>query len=232
LGSCHDARVTPDALGAEDLERLAIFPLPEAALFPHTHLPLHVFEPRYRALVEHALAGRRVLAVARLKPGYEAVYAARPPVFDTCGAGVIVEHFAHPDGRYHIGLRGLARVRILAELPPELPYRLVRAQIVPDVAVNPALASALQTQIKTLWGALSPTLPESLRDLAQVTENAHDAGSYADHLSAALVGDGDMSQALLAEPDPCERLRRLAEYLQALVDSILPAPSRSKLGWN
>ena len=64
----------PDTLRPEDLAALSIFPLPDATLFPGVPLPLHVFEPRYRALVRDALASSKVLAVARLKPGFESDY--------------------------------------------------------------------------------------------------------------------------------------------------------------
>jgi len=212
-----------DVLSEQDLERLPIFPLPEAALFPGVLLPLHVFEPRYRALVRDALSSRKVLAVARLKPGFESDYAGRPPVFEICGAGVIIDHVAHADGRFHVTLRGLARVRILEELAPELAYRTVRAGLVSDSSADQALCSALETQITRLWGSIASRLPEGLRDLSQVTRAAGDSGRFSDLLAGAIVGDAETSQQLLSELDPGERLRVLAERLQALVDALAPS---------
>ncbi len=75
---------------------LPIFPLPEVTLFPHTFLPLHIFEARYRAMVADALARDRRLAVARLEPGYESTYDGRPPVRAVAGAGEIVNWERQP----------------------------------------------------------------------------------------------------------------------------------------
>ena len=81
---------------------IPIFPLPNVVLFPNVFLPLHIFEPRYRAMVADALAGDRIIGMVLLQPGYEANYEGRPPVF-TIGCGGVITH-ADPldDGRYNI----------------------------------------------------------------------------------------------------------------------------------
>src|SRR5204862_81453 len=68
---------------------LPIFPLPDVTFFPHTLLPLHVFEARYRAMVMDTLARDRRLAVVKLRPGYEAAYASKPAVHAVAGAGAL-----------------------------------------------------------------------------------------------------------------------------------------------
>jgi Lon protease-like protein len=221
-----------DALTAADLAALSIFPLPEAALFPGALLPLHVFEPRYRELVRDALAGTKVLAVARLKPGFEADYGGRPAVFEACGAGRIIDHAALPDGRFHIMLRGIARVRIVHELPPAQSYRVVRAELIRDTVVDSGLCSALEMKTRALWRTLAPKLPAGVRDLEEVTRGATDAASFADRIAGLIAGDPDTSQALIAEPDPCERLRVIVERLEDLVASLELAGSVRKAGLN
>lgn len=222
----------PDTLGPQELAALSIFPLPEATLFPGTPLPLHVFEPRYRALVRDALAGSKVFAVARLKPGFESDYEGRPPVFEVCGAGRIVEHVELPDGRYHVLLRGVARVRIVREHPPVQPYRVVHAELVADSKADAGLAAALEQEIASLWRRLAPKLPEAVRDLSEVTRDAAGAGGFADRVAALLAGDAESSQALIAEPDPCERLRVILERLHAAVDSLGLGASGNKTSAN
>ena len=69
---------------------LPIFPLPNCVLLPGGLLPLHVFEPRYRELTRDCLAGHQLMAVARLRPGYETTYYGRPPVYERCGVGRII----------------------------------------------------------------------------------------------------------------------------------------------
>src|SRR5437870_8159330 len=83
-----------------------IFPLPDLTFFPHTLLPLHVFEARYRAMVTDSLARDRRLAVVKLKPGFEASYAGKPAVHAVAGAGEIVSWERLATGRYNILVKG------------------------------------------------------------------------------------------------------------------------------
>jgi Lon protease-like protein len=220
-----------DMLSEADARALAIFPLPAATLLPGALLPLHVFEQRYRELVRDALAGTKTLAVARLRPGFESDYEGRPPVFDVCGAGRIIEHAEHRDGRYDILLVGLARVRIVSELPPAQRYRVVRGEIMRDLPLDAAVATALESTIRTLWAKLAPELPEGLRDLGEVTRGVEDAAAFADRLGAVLAGDAELGQTLLSEADPAERLRLIAERLQAQLDSLAPSATK-RTRWN
>jgi uncharacterized protein len=218
-------------LSERDLAALPIFPLPNVVLFPGALLPLHVFEPRYRELVREVLAGRKLMGVVRLKPGFEGDYEGRPPVFDVCGVGAVIDSAEHADGRFDITLRGLARARILEELPPERAFREFRLQELEDGFSDPGVTSAWQRKLISLWSNLAPHLPEAVRDLRALTRGAEGAGAFADRLAAAIVGDPDSSQRLLAETDPTERLRLLAEKLQQVHDSVAPpsAARRSEL---
>ena len=94
---------------------IPIFPLPNVVLFPQVFLPLHIFEPRYREMVADALEGDRLIGMALLRPGWEADYEGRPPVYPIGCAGVITHHDRLPDGRYHLVLRGLEKFRIIEE---------------------------------------------------------------------------------------------------------------------
>ena len=209
-------------LDAPDLATLSIFPLPQVTLFPGAVLPLHVFEPRYREMVKAALAGRRFIALARLKPGFERDYAGRPPVFEVCGVGAIESCSERSDGRFDLTLRGLARARIQEELPEARAFRQVRAALLESTTPAPALVAAWQAKLGALWVRLGPHLPEPARDLRALTRGAQDAAAYSDRLAAALVADPDASQALLEETDPAERLRLLTARVQELVDALTP----------
>jgi Lon protease-like protein len=219
------------ALEREDFERLPIFPLPQVALFPGMRLPLHVFEPRYRDLVRDALQGSRVLGVPRLRPGYEADYLGRPPVFELCGAGRIVAHERRTDGRFDIELLGLSRVRIVEELPPTESYRVVRAELVPDLPAEPALVLALEQRLASLWPSVAAHLPEALRDLRKLTSDSDDVGAVTDRLASVFAGDHELAQRLLSEPNPAERLHVLTEHLAAAVAAVRPS-ARSKTDMN
>ena len=117
-------------------ERLPVFPLPEAVLMPGAVLPLHVFEPRYRDLVQHCLDGDGVMAIATLQPGFEADYEGRPDFYDLVGVGEVVAHEALPDGRFHILLRYVGRARVERELDVEHAFRVVQAAPCDDDAAG------------------------------------------------------------------------------------------------
>jgi Lon protease-like protein len=110
-----------------------LFPLPDVVLFPNVPLPLHVFEPRYRALVAEALDSHRTIGMTLLKPGYQAAYHGCPPIYPLGGAGAIVQHERLADGRYNIVLHGRERVRVIEE-QSGAPYRLAKVETLGDAA--------------------------------------------------------------------------------------------------
>jgi Lon protease-like protein len=99
--------------------------------FPKTLLPLHVYEPRYRALASEALEQDRIICTALLKPGWESDYYGSPEVYPVGCLGKIVQHQKLPDGRYNITLDGIAKVSIESSVRLE-PYRLVRVKPMED----------------------------------------------------------------------------------------------------
>lgn len=112
-------------------KRIPLFPLPTTVLFPEIPLPLHIFEPRYRAMTTAALAGSNVIGMALLKPGFEKEYEGRPAIYDVGCAGIILRHEKLPDGRFNIMLMGARRFRIVAELSGD-PYRLADVEYLPE----------------------------------------------------------------------------------------------------
>ena len=107
--------------------RLSIFPLPGAILFPELQLPLHIFEPRYRALVSDALVKDRRIGMIQPQTATEGA-----PLFAIGCVGKIDEVEALDDGRYNIVLEGEARFRLLRELQVATPYRQIEAELLPD----------------------------------------------------------------------------------------------------
>jgi Lon protease-like protein len=150
---------------------IPLFPLPTVVLFPNVFLPLHIFEPRYRAMVADALAGDRIIGMALLQPGFEATYEATPPVFPVGCAGVITHSEALPDGRFNIVLRGIEKFRISSE-DTSLAYR--RARVEPlDERVTDTDRAALRASRRRLEALLAvaiertgaePRFPPSVPD--------------------------------------------------------------------
>ena len=205
-------------MAAPDLV-VPIFPLPDVTFFPHTLLPLHVFEARYRVMVIDALERDRRLAVVKLRPGYEATYAGKPAVHPVAGLGEIVSCERLATGRYNILLRGESRVRLEAELASDTLYRLVRARRLADVEpggdVAPGLAR-IRAACKTLLSALAR--PADLLDTALADGQA--PGVIVDRVAAAVLPDADTRQRLLETPDVTTRVSRVADALEALVKEL------------
>src|SRR5262245_6149639 len=105
---------------APALDALPIFPLPQTVLFPGALLPLHVFEPRYRAMVKDCLGTHKAMAIALIREHGERDTHRHPAIEKVAGIGVIIDHVELPDGRYNILLHGRARVRLeaLPFIPP------------------------------------------------------------------------------------------------------------------
>lgn len=130
--------------------RLSIFPLPGALLFPGMHLPLHIFEPRYRALVSDALARDRRIGMVQPRPGpgkADAGKTDRPPLFDLGCVGRIADVQAMDDGRYNLVLEGQALFRVVRELDVATPFRQVEAELLP-VAEDESLALAMRSSLE------------------------------------------------------------------------------------
>jgi uncharacterized protein len=107
--------------------RLSVFPLAGALLFPRMHLPLHIFEPRYRALVSDAMARDRRIGMIQPKPATTREEVDRPHLFDMGCVGKIAHVEAMDDGRYNLVLEGVARFRLVRELDVTTPFRQVEA---------------------------------------------------------------------------------------------------------
>src|SRR5262249_18430669 len=83
---------------------IPLFPLPNCVLFPGVVQPLHIFEPRYRDMMEDALEDQSALVMALLKPGWEKHYYACPAIHDTACVGRIIAHERLDDGKYNLFL--------------------------------------------------------------------------------------------------------------------------------
>ena len=105
--------------------RLSIFPLAGALLFPEMQLPLHIFEPRYRALVSDAMARDR--RIGMIQPSGEGD---TPALYDVGCVGKIAEVEALDDGRYNLVLEGLSLFRVRRELTVTTAFRQVEAELI------------------------------------------------------------------------------------------------------
>ncbi len=214
--SGEDMSIQQRIVSASDA--LKVFPLPSAVLFPHTVLPLHIFEPRYRALVRDAIETDRVMALAQLEPGWEGRYGGRPAMQPMMCAGLIIWHEEVEDGRYNILLQGVCRARMMEELPPEKLYREVRAEIIQDFPYHGPEEEQLRQAIFELASRVPPTYAEGL---LPVTARAS-GGMLADVVAAAVVPETERRQHLLGELDVQRRLTEVLDDVGELIARLQP----------
>jgi len=200
---------------------IPVFPLPDVVFFPRTVLPLHVFETRYRAMVKDALAADGTIAVALLRPGWEQRYAGNPEYFPVATAGRMEELQTTSDGRYYFKLAGSVRVR-LGEVVRDSPYRLVRAEEIPerpvdenDPAIRRAKLDLLATQVCLVRELTGNDLPGLVLD-ERISFEAAVNGAC-----ASLPSEAAIRQSLLELDDLAERHRRGVEILDEILKRVI-----------
>ncbi|HEX5471386.1 MAG TPA: LON peptidase substrate-binding domain-containing protein [Lacipirellulaceae bacterium] len=198
-----------------------LFPLPNVVLYPHVMQPLHIFEERYREMLEDAMAGDHLIAMAVLDPGWEDDYESRPPVAQYACLGKMVAHRRLEDGRYNVLLLGVQRVKIVKELAPLRSFRQAKVELIDDVYDFETRTERQQVQDRLLAAfrehlPCACQLPEQLEDMLS---SQLSLGLLTDLAAYALPLDADVKQQLLAE---C-RVRERAEMLLAEVEKLVAA---------
>jgi Lon protease-like protein len=208
-------RTDPARLPAE----IPIFPLQDALLLPGGRLPLNIFEPRYLAMVEDALAAGRLLGMVLPDPAFPRV-AGRSTIYRTGCLGRIASFSETGDGRYLITLLGLLRYDVVRELPDHpAGYRRVRADVSPYLAdLEPAPGNM---DSAALLDALWPYFAARHIDADRAAIERIPPAELITTLCMICPFEGREKQALLLAPDP----RRRAELLIALLRMDAAAPA-------
>jgi uncharacterized protein len=192
---------------------IPIFPLPNVVLFPNVFLPLHIFEPRYRQMVDEALKGDRIVGMVLLRPGWEGDYEGRPPVYPIGCAGVITHAERLPDGRFNIVLRGMEKFRVSdEEAGPQL-YRLASVESLPEPAAE-TFREEMRTERRRLEALLVPQ-PEGQPD-PKVPSSMPDE-DLVNALAQYLEFEPVEKQALLERDGLLDRCRSLIDLLEMKV---------------
>ncbi|MBD3674486.1 MAG: LON peptidase substrate-binding domain-containing protein [Planctomycetaceae bacterium] len=200
--------------------RAAIFPLPDVVLFPHALLPLHIFEPRYRTMIDDAIKGNRLIALARLKGDYQDLYQTKhAPIYDTVCLGRITADQKLPDGRYYLVLEGVVRATILDEPDTEKPYRIGELKLHRDrnrFSEDFDPEQQAQQLLKLCKRHMGDEAGR--KGFLKILESKLKLGTLCDLLSYACPIGIDQKQALLEET----RIEQRSEILvRALVDLAL-----------
>ena len=192
-------------------DTLPIFPLAGILLLPRGRLPLNIYEPRYLAMTEAALANGRLIGM--VQPSIADSQEPYPPVYHIGCAGRITSFTETEDGRYLISLTGICRFRIAEELPIEHGYRRVKPDWESYLAdIGPAEETEIDRE----------KLLDVLRNYFKLHSISADWGAVQNTGNETLVSSLAMicplapneKQALLEAPD----LRQRADLLMALLE--------------
>jgi len=189
---------------------IPIFPLPNVVLFPGVPLPLHIFEPRYRAMVRDAAAGHEIIGMALLRGDWQKNYQGNPEIFDTGCAGKVVNVEQLQDGKFNILLHGLREFTVRRHIF-ERAYR--QAEVSWRSSMHAALGEAERARLiallkQFLRGAQAAPAQRLLKDRSLTDELLVNFFSY------ALEIEPLEKQGLLQADTLVGRAQRLAEIIE------------------
>ena len=218
-GSTPTNRFTPFDNGMVNIpELIPVFPLREVVLLPGEVLPLHIFEPRYRAMVSDALAGHRLIGMVEIDG--DAAPQPSPPIRDVGCVGFIAEHSELPDGRFLIWLLGLERFHIAEEIPADTRYRQARVSYAPirESADHLAGLQPVRSELRKILPRLVDLADDDRGALEQQMSEITDSQLIA--LACQILEiPGRRKRDLLEAADQAERFMMVYEDLYRHLDS-------------
>ena len=193
-------------------KQLPVMPLPGAVLFPHALLPLYIFEPRYRKMLEHALRKHRMFCVTLIKPICPD-WRASEDFFHLATAGLIRACVERSDGTSNLVLQGLQRVRFTS-FERENPLPIANIETVESRDAPTVETEALGAKVIELYGSLKHDHRQLPAKLDQYLSELRDLEMLADLMASTFVSDPLRRQRLLEERSLNQRLRFLIRYLR------------------
>ncbi len=194
-----------------------LFPLDTAVLLPQQVLHLHIFEPRYRQMVERALDGSGQFAMAVFEgQDWKTNYHGRPPLKPAVCIGQIIQHEKQPDGCYNVLVQGVCRARVIEESPPSQ-GRLYREATLEPVGIEEEAESKLYG-VRERFRELLSNGPLTKLAAAEIMVEKIDDGEIPtavilDLVSFALPTRREVRYRLLAEGDAAERAEHVEQEM-------------------
>jgi uncharacterized protein len=198
------------------LSSIPVFPLPNVVLFPRAVLPLHIFEERYKAMMADALSGRKLIAMALLKPGWETNYYCRPAIEPVVCVGSIISSERLADGKYNLLLQGQTRATIVGENDSHAPYRKCDLRPVAGPAVMEIDLSNERMRLTSIFSDDVFSKASLGRQFLQMLSSPLSTADIADLIAFNLLDSPCLKQKLLAEVDVHRRVGRVICALEAL----------------
>ncbi len=190
---------------------IPLFPLPNLVFFPRTYVPLHIFEPRYREMVQAAAASHRMVGMVLLKEGWEADYEGAPAIFAMGCVGRMMNVQRLSDGRSNILLQGLRRFEIQHEVAAES-YRQGRIVLKDLFQPDAALPTEIRREIVKVVAGFIRNREDGVALSAMLKQPIHD-DVLVQNLSFALDFTPLEKQFLLESDSLIQQGRRLLDLL-------------------
>ncbi len=198
-----------------------VMTLPNATLFPQALMRLHIFEPRYRQMLEEVLRSRRMFVIAMRKPG-----GAREVPSTVAGLGLVRVCIKQDDGASDLILEGLSRVELIRTVR-RAPFRVSRIRLLPtpsrdSVAIDALMAKVRDLVTKRIEQELPP-LESGLkkapaREIVACLETLNDPNRIADLVSWSLLRGAAERQTILETIEVEARLKHLIHFLMAEIN--------------
>ena len=192
-------------------KQLPVMPLPGAVLFPHALLPLYIFEPRYRQMLQHALQHHRMFCVTLIKPSCPAWHAPED-FFQLATVGLIRACVGRGDGTSNLILQGLQRVRF-ASFKQETPFPIAKIDVVESRDATTVETEALGAKVLELYSNLKSNGRQLAAKIDRYLAELRDLEMLADLIASTFVNDPLRRQRVLEEHSLNQRLRFLIRYL-------------------
>ena len=193
-------------------EEVPVMPLPGALLFPRALLPLYIFEPRYREMLDYALKHDRVFAVALIKPELDE-WKTPADFFHVAGVGLIRACVGRGDGTSNLILQGLERVR-LNEFEQEQPFPIARIETLESETSSSIETEALATKVLELYAGLKGAGRQLPSKVDRYLSDLADPEMLADLVASTFISDPLRRQHVLEELSINQRLRLMIRYLR------------------
>jgi Lon protease-like protein len=192
--------------------QLPVMPLPGAVLFPHALLPVYIFEPRYRQMLQHALQHHRMFCVTLIKPSCPAWHALED-FFHFATVGLIRACVGRGDGTSNLILQGLQRVRF-ASFEQETPFPIAQIDVVESPHTATVETEALGAKVLELYANLKNNGRQLPAKIDRYLAELRDLEMLADLIASTFVNDPLRRQHVLEERSLNQRLRFLIRYLR------------------
>jgi ATP-dependent Lon protease len=192
--------------------KVRLFPLPKLVMFPRNVQPLHIFESRYREMIEDAIQDDQLIAMATLMPGDETDYYSRPPIAPHICIGRVASHEKTQDGKYNLILVGISRAQIGDEVTPVKSFRRANVHVLDERPLD--LGNPIYESIGCdLAKCLIASLPSAKELVDEFLKRNISLSTLTDVIAFHFPFDVEFKLELLADLDAVKRAKLLLQRL-------------------